>query len=162
MIFADRVDAGRRLAAALGHLRGEDCVVLALPRGGVPVAAEVARALAAPLDLVIVRKLGAPHQPELAVAAVVDGDAPRLVRNEDVIHLLGVSEGYLEAEESVEVRGRRELGVSCPAQTGEDSTGLVERRASRRGDRRDRVVRGDGISIGDTVRRLGAHGDRRQ
>lgn len=68
--FHDRLDAGRRLAAQLGHLRGRDLVVLGLPRGGVPVAAEVAAALSAPLDIIVVRKLGHPHHPEYAVGAV--------------------------------------------------------------------------------------------
>lgn len=68
--FADRAEAGRRLAVALGHLRGEDTVVLGLPRGGVPVAAEVARALRLPLDVIVVRKLGFPWQPELAMGAI--------------------------------------------------------------------------------------------
>ncbi len=73
MVFADREDAGRRLAARLGHLRGEPAVVLGLPRGGVPVAFQVAQALGAPLDVVIVRKLGVPSQPELAMGAVGEG-----------------------------------------------------------------------------------------
>lgn len=68
--FHDRLDAGRRLAAQLGHLRGRDLVVLGLPRGGVPVAAQVAAALSAPLDIIVVRKLGHPHHPEYAVGAV--------------------------------------------------------------------------------------------
>ena len=71
--FRNRVDAGRRLAERLGQLRGEDVVVLGLPRGGVPVAAEVARELAAPLDVIVVRKLGVPFQPELAMGAVGEG-----------------------------------------------------------------------------------------
>ena len=71
--FADRLDAGRRLADRLEHLRGSDVVVLGLPRGGVPVAWEVAQALGAPLDVVVVRKLGLPHQPEVAMGAVGEG-----------------------------------------------------------------------------------------
>ena len=65
--FRDRRDAGRQLAARLGHLRAEDPVVVGLPRGGVPVAFEVARALDAPLDVIVVRKLGVPFQPELGM-----------------------------------------------------------------------------------------------
>ena len=68
MSFLDRSDAGRRLANRTLHLRGEDVVVLALPRGGVPVAAEVARALGAPLDVIVVRKLGVPSSPSWAWA----------------------------------------------------------------------------------------------
>ena len=71
--FRNRSDAGRRLAKALSGYKGRSPVVLALPRGGVPVAAEVAATLDAPLDLVLVRKIGVPFQPELAMGAVVDG-----------------------------------------------------------------------------------------
>ncbi|HEU5474938.1 MAG TPA: phosphoribosyltransferase family protein [Actinophytocola sp.] len=70
MSFVDRVDAGRRLAGLLDRLRGRDVVVLGLPRGGVPVATPVARALRAPLDMIVVRKLGVPFQPELAMGAI--------------------------------------------------------------------------------------------
>lgn len=73
MTFRDRQDAGRRLATRLTRLRGPRTVVLGVPRGGVPVAAEVARAIGAPLDLVVVRKVGAPIQPELAIGAVAEG-----------------------------------------------------------------------------------------
>lgn len=68
--FHDRLEAGRRLGASLDHLRGRDLVVLGLPRGGVPVAAQVAAALGAPLDIIVVRKLGHPQHPEYAVGAV--------------------------------------------------------------------------------------------
>jgi putative phosphoribosyl transferase len=89
MRFADRVEAGRALAERLQALAGrDDVVVLGLPRGGVPVAAEVARALAAPLDVLLVRKLGAPGQPELAIGAIAE-DGIRLV-NEDVLLSLGL------------------------------------------------------------------------
>ena len=80
VVFADRVDAGRQLAERLEHLRGQDVVVLGLPRGGVPVAAEVAAALDAPLDVIVVRKLGVPFQPELAMGAIGEGGAVRLRR----------------------------------------------------------------------------------
>ena len=73
MFFADRDDAGRRLAARLEHLRGEPVVVLGLPRGGVPVASQVAQALGAALDVIVVRKLGVPFQPELGMGAVRGG-----------------------------------------------------------------------------------------
>ena len=92
MPFRDRTDAGVRLAAALMRYRAERPLVLALPRGGVPVALEIARALAAPLDLLLVRKIGLPGQKELAMGAVVDGAAPTIVRNKDVIAAAGVSE----------------------------------------------------------------------
>ncbi|MBP0575796.1 phosphoribosyltransferase, partial [Mycobacterium tuberculosis] len=76
MPFVNRTDAGRRLAAVLERYRAEQPVILALPRGGVPVAAAIADALHAPLDLVFVRKIGVPSQPELAMGAVTDGAAP--------------------------------------------------------------------------------------
>jgi predicted phosphoribosyltransferase len=85
MLFADRIAAGRQLAQALAAYKGKDCVVYALPRGGVPVAAEVATFLGAPLDLLLVRKIGVPHYPELAMGAVVDGGAPIVVHNREVM-----------------------------------------------------------------------------
>ena len=89
MPFKNRSDAGRKLAKALAGYKEQQPVILALPRGGVPVAAEVAAALNAPLDLILVRKIGVPFQPELAMGAVVDGGAPIIVRNEDVIQARG-------------------------------------------------------------------------
>jgi predicted phosphoribosyltransferase len=97
MSFLNRADAGRKLAAALAHYTEQQPVILALPRGGVPVAAEVATALSAPLDLILVRKIGVPYQPELAMGAVVDGGTPLVVRNEDVIALAGVSDSEFKA-----------------------------------------------------------------
>ena len=76
MRFRDRCDAGRQLAARLAKYKGQHTVLLALPRGGVPVAAEVAVVLGAPIDLVLVRKIGVPSQPELAMGAIVDGESP--------------------------------------------------------------------------------------
>ena len=76
MSFRNRSEAGRKLAARLKRYKDQQPVILALPRGGVPVAAEVAAALNAPLDLVLVRKIGVPWQPELAMGAVVDGGFP--------------------------------------------------------------------------------------
>src|SRR5450830_1990564 len=97
MPFVDRTDAGRHLAKALTAYKTQSPVILALPRGGVPVAAEVAAALDAPLDLILVRKIGVPFQPELAMGAVVDGVDPVIVRNEEVISLTGVSEQEFNA-----------------------------------------------------------------
>jgi putative phosphoribosyl transferase len=97
-MFTDRYDAGRRLVARLLRYKDASPVVLALPRGGVPVGYEVARALGAPLDIVVVRKLGAPGQPELGIGAVVDGDHPETVFNEEITRLLGVSRSYLARE----------------------------------------------------------------
>jgi predicted phosphoribosyltransferase len=110
--FVDRSDAGRQLAKALIAYKGQRPIVLALPRGGVPVAAEVAAMLDAPLDLILVRKIGTPYQPELAMGAVVDGGQPVTVRNEDVIRLSGVSEQEFNAtrdEQLGEIERRRKL-----------------------------------------------------
>lgn len=110
--FKNRKDAGRRLAARLMPLKAENPVVLALPRGGVPVGYEVAIALEAPLDVIVVRKLGAPDQPELGIGAVVDGDHPQSVLNEEVMRMLRVSQDYLSREvklELAEIRRRQEL-----------------------------------------------------
>lgn len=95
MLFQDREDAGRRLAAALEKYRGQDAIVLAIPRGGVVVGYEVAQALGAPLDVVIPRKIGAPGQPELAIGAVY-GDSTVLDR--ETIGYLGVSERHIQEE----------------------------------------------------------------
>lgn len=112
-LFADRVAAGRALAEALSKRRWKGpVVVLALPRGGVPVAAEIARALNAPLDLLLVRKIGSPWQPELAVAAVVDGTPPDIVVDEETALLAGVDRDYIEARaraEQSEIARRRHL-----------------------------------------------------
>ncbi|HBF83881.1 MAG TPA: phosphoribosyl transferase, partial [Streptomyces sp.] len=100
MQFTDRTDAGRRLAEKLGHLGPREPVVLGLPRGGVPVAFEVARALGAPLDVTVVRKLGVPHHPELGFGAIGEGGA-RVVSDEIVRHA-GVREQDLVAVERAE------------------------------------------------------------
>lgn len=110
MPFTNRTQAGRDLAVALEKFRDLKAVVLALPRGGVPVAREVAAALGASLDLVLVRKIGVPSQPELAMGAVVDGPDPLTVRNEDVIRLAGIAENEFNAvrdRELAEIRRRR-------------------------------------------------------
>jgi putative phosphoribosyl transferase len=141
MPFADRTEAGKKLAAALATYRSEQPVVLALPRGGVPVAREVAAALAAPLDLVLVRKIGVPMQPELAMGAVVDGPEPMTVRNEDVIRLAGVSDPEFDR-----VRDR-------------EIAEIARRRAQYIGDRphpelsgRTAIVVDDGVATGATTR----------
>ena len=104
MPFIDRVDAGHRLACRLQHLRDDPVVVLGLPRGGVPVAYEVAADLGAPLDVILVRKLGVPFQPELAMGAIGEGGVR--VLNEKVIAAAGVKANEFAA---VEERERREL-----------------------------------------------------
>src|SRR5918995_4316411 len=109
--FRDRTEAGRILAQELSHYEGrDDVIVLALPRGGVPVGYEVARALRAPLDVFVARKLGAPNQPELGIGAVAQ-DGSRVL-NERIIEEIGVSEEYIErvaAEEIKEAERRFKL-----------------------------------------------------
>jgi putative phosphoribosyl transferase len=137
--FADRKEAGRRLAVRLGHHRGTDAVVLGLPRGGVPVAAEVAAALDLPLDVILVRKLGVPGHPELAMGAI--GEDGVMVVDELVVRAERVRPEWIEA---VARRERDEL----------------ERRAARYRDVQDRVpldsrtaiVVDDGIATGSTAR----------
>jgi putative phosphoribosyl transferase len=138
-VFADRSEAGRRLAEHLGRFAGEDVVVLGLPRGGVPVAAEVAAALKAPLDVIVVRKLGVPFQPELAMGAIGE-DGARVI-NDEVVGLAHITRKELAA---VEARERAEL----------------ERRAHRfraAGPRidlqgRTALIVDDGIATGSTAR----------
>ncbi|WP_341487893.1 phosphoribosyltransferase family protein [Pararhizobium sp. A13] len=111
MSFANRQDAGLRLAAALAGYREKSPVIIALPRGGVIVAAEVARALDAPLDLLFVQKIGVPFQPELAMGAIVDGPQPTIVRNESVIRHAGIREKEFSAvceREQREIERRRQ------------------------------------------------------
>ncbi|MDP2772126.1 MAG: phosphoribosyltransferase family protein [Nocardioides sp.] len=100
MELRDREEAGRRLARALAHYRGRDIVVLGLPRGGVPVAFQVALALDAPLDVIVVRKLGLPGHAELAMGAVGEGGV--LVTNNDVLAQARVSAAALADAEALE------------------------------------------------------------
>jgi predicted phosphoribosyltransferase len=112
MAFKNRSAAGKILAATLANYKDQKPVILALPRGGVPVAAEVAAALKAPLDLILVRKIGVPFQSELAMGAVVDGGTPIIVRNEDVIRHAGIDESDFKAvcnSELAEIERRRHL-----------------------------------------------------
>lgn len=102
--FTDRRDAGVQLAAALMHLKPSHPVVLALPRGGVPVAYEVALALDAPLDVLLVRKIGAQYFPELGLGAVVDGERYQLVLNDDLVRQLNPDPGYLADEEQRQIK----------------------------------------------------------
>ncbi len=141
MSFKDRVDAGRKLAKALAGYRNQQPVILALPRGGVPVAAEVAAAFAAPLDLILVRKIGVPFQPELAMGAVVDGGAPVIVRNDDVIRAAGIDEAEFKAicdNELAEIERRRQryLGSRERVDVGGRTTIVID----------------DGVATGATTR----------
>lgn len=117
MIFEDRRDAGRALAGHLSQYAGrDDVIVLALPRGGVPVAYEVARALRAPLDVFVVRKLGTPGQEELALGAIASGGV--LVLNDDVVEALGIPQHIIESIAARELqefeRRERQYRGSCP------------------------------------------------
>lgn len=141
MSFKDRIDAGERLADALERLRGEDVVVIALPRGGVEVALPVARRLGAPMTLLMVRKIGLPSQPELAMGAIVDGDKPITVRNESVIGFSGVEEAEFDAvvaRELSEIHRRQTLYL------GGRKPVPIEGRVA--------IVVDDGIATGATVR----------
>ncbi len=141
MSFENRSAAGRSLAAALAPYKKRLPIILALPRGGVPVAAEVAAALGAPLDLILVRKIGVPAQPELAMGAVAGGAAPIVVRNAEIIQRSGVTETEFYAVRDAELaeierRRRRYLGARARA----DAAG------------RTVIVIDDGIATGATMR----------
>src|SRR5215813_15627324 len=144
MIYPDRKDAGKRLASALHVYKDrEDVLVLALPRGGVPVAYEVAKALGAPLDIFLVRKLGVPGHEELAMGAIATGGVP--VLNDDVVNYLHIPRGVID---SVAAAERREL---------------ERREREYRGDRPEPDVGGkivilvdDGLATGSTMRAAAA------
>ena len=122
MTFVNRVDAGRRLGERLEHLRGEAIVVLGLPRGGVPVASEVARALDAPLDVIVVRKLGVPYQPELGMGAIGE-DGVRVI-NDEVVRLTQVSERRSPRSRPVSARSwNGGSGASAATDPGSRSRG---------------------------------------
>ena len=141
MIFRDRKDAGRRLAAKLSNYKDRDCVILALPRGGVPVAAEVAAALKAPLDILLVRKIGAPRHPELAVGSVIDGGEPIVVRDPEIMHATATSEAAFQAvceRELREIERRRKFYMG-----GRRPVNLKGRIA---------IIVDDGLATGNTMR----------
>ena len=95
MTFADREEAGLLLADRLAEMILPNALVVALPRGGVPVGAQIARRLDAPLDVAFVRKLGAPDEPELAIGAVAEGDPPEIVLNARQVEELGLNEDFI-------------------------------------------------------------------
>lgn len=168
--FRNRTEAGRQLADILVRMALPRPVVLALPRGGVPLGVEIARALAAPLDLLLVRKIGAPGQPELALGAVVDGERPELVVNRDVQAACGVTDAELhEAEQRqlVEIERRRAVylkgrspvalgGASAIVVDDGIATGATVRAALRALRRRNpaRLVLAVGVAPPDTIAML--------
>jgi putative phosphoribosyl transferase len=140
-MFANRRSAGRQLSERLQYLRHKEPVVLALPRGGVPVGFEIATGLDAPLDLLLVRKIGVPWQPELALGAVVDGADPQIVINHDLAAELGIDESYITSETArqlAEIERRRKiyLGDRTPVPLAGRTVIVVD----------------DGIATGSTVR----------
>ncbi|WP_429925507.1 phosphoribosyltransferase (plasmid) [Agrobacterium vitis] len=115
-MFEDRAEAGRKLAEALKGYGGRQCYVLALPRGGVPVAAEISRRLHSPMSLLLVRKIGLPRYPEVAMGAVIGGKDPVVVRNEDVIERAAVTSDQFERcchAEMAEIRRRELVYPNC-------------------------------------------------
>ncbi len=140
--FVDRHDAGRQLAAALGRFREQHPVVVAIPRGGVPVAAEIATALEAPLDVIMVRKIGAPRQPEYAIGAVAEGGVQILARRE--LSMLGIGESELDAlvaraERELAERSERYRGTRPPVEVKDRTVLLVD----------------DGLATGRTAKAAG-------
>lgn len=140
-LFENRADAGRQLAESIADETLTDPLVMALPRGGVPVAYEIASRIGAPLDVLIVRKIGAPGHEEFGLGALVDGEEPELVLNRQAMRLVRPARGYVEAETE---RQRAEI---------------LRRRALYFGDRapisprdRDVILVDDGIATGGTVR----------
>ena len=139
MRFRDRRDAGRQLAARLEHLAGADVLVLGLPRGGLPVAAEVATALHAPLDVIVVRKLGAPYQRELAMGAV--GEDGVRVLDPHIVAMVGATEEQVAA---IEERERAEVASRAERFRGDRDRHALEGRTV--------VIVDDGIATGATAR----------
>jgi putative phosphoribosyl transferase len=139
--FRDRREAGQLLAEAALHLRGANPVVLALPRGGVPVGFEVAKALGAEFDILLVRKIGAPGHEELGLGAIVDGANPQIVLNDEIVRMTGATPAYLDAE------------------AGRQLAELERRRTAYRGGAKPVELKGrtvivvdDGIATGGTVK----------
>ncbi len=139
--FENRQDAGRKLARKLSESNFEDPLILALPRGGVPVAHEVAKALGAEMDLLFVKKIGAPGWPEYGIGAVVDGTNPQIVLTDEIVRQIRPSPEYIEAEVQRQLKeiARRRL------------TYLGDRQPIEMKDRNVIIV-DDGIATGGTVK----------
>jgi putative phosphoribosyl transferase len=174
-LFADRREAGRKLASALRDYVDQDTIVLALPRGGVPVAFEVAAELVSPLDLLFVRKIGSPGHPELGLGALVDGADPQVVINPEVERTVEPPPGYVEEQvkrelreidrrrrtylggrEPLDVRGCTVLLIDDGVATGATMTAALQ--ALERTGASRRVV---GLPVGppEVVTRLGEDAD---
>ena len=139
--FRNRIEAARLLADELVKKEYPDPVVLALPRGGVPIGLEVARRLKAPLDLIMVRKIGVPYQPELAAAAIVNGDQPELVINETIVARAGLDKSEIDRLADVQLAEiKRRRGI------------YLKDRAPVSVEGRTAIVVDDGIATGATVR----------
>jgi predicted phosphoribosyltransferase len=137
--FADRREAGRALAEALKGYAGRDVLVLGIPRGGVPVADEVARRLGADLDVLVARKLGAPDQPELAIGAVTANGGEFI--NEEIVRYLGITDEYLRAvREEQMLEARRREGRFRGSRSGEPARGRIV------------LLVDDGLATGATMR----------
>ena len=141
MPFQDRRDAGQQLAVRLMDKASENPLILALPRGGVPIGYEVAKALGAQMDLLMVRKIGAPGWPEYGIGAIIDGADPHLVLNEEVVHQIAPSPNYIQAEmrrqlKEIERRRLIYLGQRRPVSVTDRTVIIVD----------------DGIATGSTVK----------
>ncbi|HEU0097021.1 MAG TPA: phosphoribosyltransferase family protein [Rhizomicrobium sp.] len=140
-LFRDRIDAGQQLAERIAVLNLRRPLVLALPRGGVPIGIEIAKALRAPLDLLLVRKIGLPWQPELAVGAVLDGTTPRTVINDEVArhaHMDEADIAHMARVQLEEIEHRRRLWLSHRAHVPIRGRGVI--------------VADDGVATGATMR----------
>jgi putative phosphoribosyl transferase len=176
MLFTDRHEAGRLLAKRLLALKDKHPVVLALPRGGVPVGFEIARALAAPLDLVLVRKIGVPQREEFALGAVADGEHPETVIDQRIVESLEISPEYIEEAKSAalqEIERRRHVYLGdrqlvdvagCTAIIVDDgiATGATMLAALRATRRRApaRLIVAVPVAPGDTLERLRPEADK--
>lgn len=139
--FRDRASAGGLLAKAVVQRGFEQPVVYALPRGGVPVAAPIAAALCAPLDLLMVRKLGVPWQPELAAGSIVDGEHPDLILNEDIVRAAGLSPAAMKGLADAELKEiERRRAVYLPGRAAVPAQGKTA------------ILVDDGIATGASMR----------
>ncbi len=172
--FIDRTEAGKELAKVLVGKGYDNPLVLALPRGGLPVAVPIARALKAPLDLVMVKKIGMPGNPEFAIAAIVDGEKPHLVINEGVLGFGGVSRADIDrmaeeklaeierrkatygAGEPVSAEGRTAIIVDDGIATGASIKAAIEALKSRNAAR---IVVAVPVAPPSTVKELSAKVD---